>query len=260
MLKIHKLGKIIMNYKQVQKYLQYAIYLFSAVLCLLIGLSMLALEATKKPLAVRERIMNDQVNISKVYNNLPKPWPPEMNKTYVDFGLVDQDGKSFRISDLKGKVILIEMVDMTRAESHIYSGSPTYGSFTGAPQIQVSDPSVMPIINILNKYSEGKIVIPDPDLVLLKIIFYNTAAAQPTAVDATNWANHFKLSRAQNIIVAVPEKDMRSSLTSAILPGFQLIDRNYVLRVDSTGATPKHSLSMTLVPLIPNLLDKPPSN
>ena len=241
-----------MNTILILKYLRYATYVLSAFLVLAIGLSVYILEATKMPPEVRNRIMSDLNNQFKNYSNFPLPWPPQMNKQYPDIGLIDQEGKAFKLSDFRGKIILIETIDMAMAQSQAYSGAATFGPF-GAKTAEV-DKKLQPIQAIIGKYSEGKITLPNPDIIYVKIIFYNATAAQALPTDATNWAEHFKLSKADNIFVAVPDKDLRIAATTSLLPGFQLIDRAFNLRVDSSGLTPKHNLEMTLIPLIPKLL------
>ena len=40
----------------------------------------------------------------------------------------------------------------------------------------------------------------------------------------------------------------------AMIPGFQLIDRDFVLRFDASGHRPRHDLWRDLMPAIPGLL------
>ncbi|MBV1889194.1 MAG: hypothetical protein KUG67_03010 [Proteobacteria bacterium] len=89
----------------------------------------------------------------------------------------------------------------------------------------------------------------------LKIIVYGTDGAAGSRDDAEQWAEHFRLNEEDNIIVAAPSKDMRSDESQSLVRGFQLLDKNMMLRVDSSGVMPKHNLQMTLAPLVPKLIN-----
>jgi cytochrome oxidase Cu insertion factor (SCO1/SenC/PrrC family) len=39
-------------------------------------------------------------------------WPPKLNEPYPDLHLIDQTGSPTRLSDFKGKVILVEPIGM----------------------------------------------------------------------------------------------------------------------------------------------------
>lgn len=226
-----------------KKILRYATIILTTLLLFMIGLSVLVAESSKKPPEVRNRIMADLKNQAAIQASLPKPWPPQMNKPYPNFGLVDQEGKAIKLSDFRGKVILIENVDMGNKVSQALSGGIV--DLPEAPQ---------PIQKIVGEYSEGKVSLPNPEIILIKILYYNEKGERPTQADAARWAAHFKLSRTDNVIVAVPDQDMRAYYTSLIIPGYQLVDRAFNLRVDSAGENPKHSLEMTLIPLLAKLL------
>ncbi len=241
-----------MNAKIFQKILRYSIYAISLALISMIGISVMVLEAGKKPPEVRNRIMKDMTNQHKIVNTLPKPWPPMMNKTYPIFSLIDQEGKPFKISDFQGKVVIVENIDMSTPEAQSLSGARTLGPYGG--EASKFDSNLQPINEIIGRYTEGKVALPHPDIIIVKVIYYNQKGEQPMPADAASWAQHFKLNKAENVIVAVPDKDMRSLATSAILGGYQLIDRAFNLRVDASGPKPKHNLEMTLIPLIPKLL------
>lgn len=241
-----------MNTKTIQKYLSYATRVLAVVLISLIIMSGFILEATKKPPEVRKRMMDDLSNQVKIQKTLPKPWPPQMNKPYADITLVDQEGKPFRLSKFRGKIIILENIDMTMPESQALSGAARYGVF-GDTKIGF-DKTLKPIEDIIGQYSQGKIKLPNPEIMIIKIIYYGPGGAQPVPADAVAWANHFKLSKQNNVIVAITERDMRATFTSVMTPGYQLIDRAFNLRVDSSGLQPKHSLELTFIPLIPKLL------
>ena len=47
---------------------------------------------------------------------------------------------------------------------------------------------------------------------------------------------------------------LHNQASYAMVPGFQLVDRTFVLRWDATGHNPRHSLYRELLPAIPEIL------
>jgi hypothetical protein len=47
---------------------------------------------------------------------------------------------------------------------------------------------------------------------------------------------------------------LRNQASYVMVPGFQLVDRKFVLRWDATGHNPRHDLYRELLPEIPKLL------
>lgn len=237
-----------------QKYLGKAIkFLFGALLFMFLT-SLMVLEWIKKPPEVQKK--NFEKFVAQKYGldfneNYPKPWPPAMNATYPDFDLIDQTGAKFKISDLKGKILLIEWVDMSSPISQAYSNAAESGVFGTVDKI---DQFVLPIEKMIAKETSDALILPNDNVQILKIIIQTQNNQQPQQKDAEEWAAFFKYTKDNNVIVAVPVKDMRGKLTDAITPGFQLLDADLMLRVDSAGANPKHNLQMTLVPMLPKLL------
>ena len=76
----------------------------------------------------------------------------------------------------------------------------------------------------------------------------------PTKEDARAWAQHFKISKDDNHFVTVFPFDMRGNKSFNLIPGFQLIDRNFILRSDAAGHSPKHNLYKQLIPMTPKLV------
>lgn len=234
-------------------------FLISCMVALMF-LSYLALEANKKPAAEITRILEEQNKMRLILakkstgnENLPKVWPPKMNKVYPDIELYDQMGKKFTLSSLEGKVIILEYIDISSPKSQAQSGSATMGAYYGA-KTQEIDNQVKTFNDIIEKTTSGAFNLPHDNVLELKIIVYGPAGSAGSRDDAEHWADHFNLEQSGNVIVAVPSKDMRSDETQSLISGFQLIDKNMMLRVDSSGEEPKHNLRMTLAPLVPKLI------
>ena len=183
----------------------------------------------------------------------PNPWPPVLNQLYPDLELIDQSGETFKLSYLKGKVIIIEPIGMNCPSCQAYSGAHDYGAFEHNP-IEKYSKSFRKIFPL---YAEG-LELPSKDIIFVQLLLYDMRMGKPTAKDAHEWAQHFKFYRKNNHFVAVSPRDMRSAESYAMIPGFQLIDKNFVLRIDSTGHHPKHGLYKHLIPMTPEFVKQVP--
>ncbi len=244
--------------KKIEKALSYAIAIVVCVLISLVFLSITFAEFSKKSMQERQEILSKQRDTIKKFiveakpnENLPKTWPPQMNVTYPDMELLDQKGKEFKISDFAGKVLIIEYVDMSSPISQAHSGAKSKGAFG---IMQDVDKLAETFEDTVQKNADGKINFPNDNVIQLKIIAYTQDGAQPSRDDAWNWAEHFGFERDNNVIVAISKKDIRTPKTQDIVTGFQLVDKNQKLRVDSSGVAPKHNLKLTLIPLFEKLL------
>ena len=68
-------------------------------------------------------------------------WPPKLNEPYPDLHLVDQDGKLTRLSEFKGKIILVEPIGMPCQACQAFCGGHHVGGFRGI-RPQPSLPSI----------------------------------------------------------------------------------------------------------------------
>ena len=60
-----------------------------------------------------ELAKTDQDNSSSSRTYSVSPWPPEVGKPYPDLNLYDHRGNLVKLSQFKGKVLLIEPIGMT---------------------------------------------------------------------------------------------------------------------------------------------------
>ena len=58
----------------------------------------------------------------------------------------------------------------------------------------------------------------------------------------------------ENTVVLVGEDYLIGPASYRMIPGFQLIDRDFVLRYDATGHRPRHDIWRELMPALPSLL------
>lgn len=248
-----------MEREKVDKIINISLKVLFSLLFVLIFLSIMRIEATKKPPEEIKQILEQQqeerIKLAAgepLNDKLPNPWPPKMNKPYPDLPLVASDGTNFKLANYKGKVIVLSFLDMSSPTAQAQSGA----GLSGAYGVTVDkDPLARPFSDVFRTIPESEDMnYPHKDLLEIIVLVYSQEGQQTTVDDAQNWAEHFDLSREDNVIVAVPVKDIRSDETGEVLNGYQLIDKNMILRVDSSGSSPKHNLKMTLMPLVPKLL------
>ncbi len=183
-----------------------------------------------------------------VQSHLPHPWPPLVGQRYPDLELIDPDGGRFRLSQLRGKVIIVEPTGMNCPACQAFSGAHKYGAYENNP---VQD-YVQSFQEVFPRYAGGK-RLPSRDIIFVQLLLYDMKLGHPSVQDAQKWAKHFNIYRVPNYYVAVAARDLRGEASFNMIPGFHLIDRTFVLRADSTGHHPKNDLYRELIPMAAKL-------
>jgi len=178
-------------------------------------------------------------------------WPPVKGKPFPDLELVNQDGKRIHLADFKGKVILVEVVGMTCPACNAFSGAQTRGGYQKTqPQSDLSS-----IKSYFAQYAGVKW--NDPRVVYVQILLFGMNMKTPSADDARKWAAHFDFKTQQReYVFAGIDVFLNSANYGAsydMIPGFFLVDKNFVVRSVSTGHHPKESLYENLLPMVPKL-------
>ena len=172
-------------------------------------------------------------------------WPPVINRTYPDLNLVDQNGERFRLSRLRGKVILLEIAAVPCAGCQAFAGGNKRGGFGGV--------SVQKGLDSIHEYARrygGIDLDRDKNVAFVQLLLYGRSMSNPTQDEVSGWARHFGMARGKNHIVLRGERSMINRQTYNMIPGFHLIDRDFVLRVDSSGHQPTHDLYRELLPAL----------
>lgn len=186
---------------------------------------------------------------ARASSSLPNPWPPVVGKSYPEMELLDSEGHKVRISDFHGSVVLIEPVGMSCAACQAFSGGEEKGGFAGVlPQ------GGLPSVRELLKTYAANTSLDDEHLQFVQILLYDSKMGVPSVEDAAAWARHFGFQGKKNHHVLVGTKEIQGQIAYNLIPGFQLLDKNSVLRSDATGHNPKDNLYTTLLPLLPSLL------
>lgn len=180
----------------------------------------------------------------------PTSWPPVENRLYPDMQLYNQDGKLTRLSDLSGNVIIVQPVAMSCPMSQAFSGA----NQEGKSAFKLCFPTIGVKEFGERMYEYTGIHAKTPELVFVQLLLYNMSNEAPTVDDAKAWARHFDLRTSQNRYVLVATPEMVSKKSNILIPGFQLIDRSFILRSDSTGLLPKRSLYNHFFPELQRLL------
>ena len=177
-------------------------------------------------------------------------WPPRVGEPYPDLQLVDQTGRLTSLAALKGRVLLVEMIGMTCPACQGFSGAKQRGTFGGVD----SDGGLPSIDDLLVQYARGASL--GDDLVLVQLLLFDMKMGAPTADDARAWAAHFHRDAAKHQYVLAGGPALHNQTSYVMVPGFQLVDRGFVLRWDATGHTPRHNLYTELLPAIPAILEE----
>ncbi len=178
-------------------------------------------------------------------------WPPSLGKQYPNLEFIDQNGDTVRISDFKGKLILIEYVGMSCSACQAFSGAHKTGSYK-----KIEPQRGLKSIEEYFPEFTGGLSLSDNRIMFIQILLYDLGMKSPTPEHSKNWAEHFGMDRGNNEIVLVSTDDLRGKASFNMIPGFQLVDKDFILRVDSTGHRPRHNLYTQLLPTIPKLIDK----
>ena len=176
-------------------------------------------------------------------------WPPKRGERFPDLNLLDRNGRIVRLSSFKGKIIILEPVGMTCSACQAFSGGNRVGGLEGV-QPQSDCPE-------LEKYftptSTGA-TLDDPRIVWVQLILYNMQMKAPAVDDLKRWCAHFPDVRRPNCQVLAATPEMLGSASYAMIPGIQLIDRNFVLRSDFRGHGGGDDLGQHLLPLVRQLI------
>lgn len=182
--------------------------------------------------------------------NADVTWPPQVGQPYPDLTLTDLDGHPVRLSDFRGRVLIIEPVGMSCKGCLAFSGGHNLGQFDGhQPQ-----PGLDSFEAYFRRFAGHSL--SDDRLEFIQILFFGPDGRRaPSLADAQRWARHFGPALPDNATVLFAGAGLIGRETAAMIPGFQLVDRNFVLRCDS-GKPPRQDLYRELLPMVPDVLDE----
>ena len=170
-------------------------------------------------------------------------WPPILNSPYPDVEMQTISGKKVKLSSFAGKVILVEPIGMSCPACQAFVGGDKKGGLNGVVP-QGGLPSMDSLL------AQQGISAQDPRLVRVHMLLYGPTMAAPSLKEAQAWAEHFDFGKRPNEVVVFADSSFQNAGSYNMIPGFQLIDRNFILRSDSSGHNPKNNLYKDLLPLL----------
>ena len=174
-------------------------------------------------------------------------WPPKIGEPYPDLALRDVDGNAVQLSSFRGNVLLIEPAGVTCRGCQAFAGGHTAGGLFGK-QPQAGLRSIHEYVE-----SYGGVSLDDDRIQTIQILFYGSSGNDaPTLAEAKKWADHYR-SVAPRTTVLVADSSMVNATTRAMIPGFHLVDRDFILRC-AAGNPPQKDLYRDLIPKIAGLL------
>jgi hypothetical protein len=168
--------------------------------------------------------------------------------------LLNSHGERIALNSLAGRVILVEPIGMDCPACNAFAGGnrPGASGFQGV-QPQGGLPSVD---EMLGSYAKG-VSLSDDRIVLVHLLLYRPGrGGAPKLETARLWAKHFGIEDSEDTLVLVGESYLIGPASYKMIPGFQLIDADFVLRFDASGHHPKHDLWRELLPAVPSLMDQ----
>jgi hypothetical protein len=179
---------------------------------------------------------------------MPFAWPPKLGSQYPDLTLVDHTGATRRLSEFRGKIILIELVGIPCGACQAYAGAHEVGAF-GGEKVQAN-------LESIERYARrfGGFNLNDPRVVFVQLLLFNSNLDAPSPAEGRAWAEHFRTDRYRNRVVLVGTSSLATKDSYDMIPGFQLIDRDFTLVRDSCGHQPTHNLYTDLLPTMGKLV------
>jgi len=183
----------------------------------------------------------------KALQAFPTFWPPVVGRTYPEIELCDLTGKKVKLSSYAGRVILLEPIGMSCPACQAFVGGEKKGGINGdTPQGGTSS---------LESYLAAAGVSPtDTRVVHVQLLLYGPNMGVPTLAEAQAWAKHFDFGRRSNEVILIGDQRYINQHSYDMIPGMQLIDKNFVLVCDATGHNPRSSLFGELIPSVSKLL------
>jgi hypothetical protein len=179
----------------------------------------------------------------------PSGWPPVLGAPYPDLELIDQTGARVRLSSFRGRVIVVEPIGMSCPACQAFSGAHRVGAFGGVvPQRDLRS---------FEEYVSaggGGPLFRNESVVFVQLLLFDLAMGVPTAADAAKWAAHFGFRRERHQLVLAGSAALQGKAGYDMVPGFQLVDRDFKLVVDSTGHRPRQDLYRDLIPSLARML------
>ena len=177
-------------------------------------------------------------------------WPPQVGKKFPNVDFIDAEGNKVRLAQFKGKILLVEMIGMSCSACNAFSGALERGGFSGI----IPQPGLPSIHKLIADYSGG-VSLDDSRIHFVQILLYNLQMKAPSPRDLKLWAEHFGFDKQKNVTILGGTPELIGPASYNLIPGFQLVDKNLILRSDSSGHHPRDNLYTKLLPMLGKLVE-----
>jgi len=177
-------------------------------------------------------------------------WPPQVGQRFPNVAFVDQHGTTVHLQDLQGRILLIEPIGMPCEACQAFVGGHEHGGFGG-----VQPQPDMPSIDELAR-TYGGVDLNDPRILKVQLLLFSLDMTAPAAKDAQRWADHFGIANSADHLVLAGNDSLLDADTFRLIPGFWLVDEDFVVRADSCGHHSHDDLYRDLLPALGPLLNE----
>lgn len=191
-----------------------------------------------------QRYLTLAAGVEEAAAPLPWAWPPEVGQAYPELRLLDDQGREVSLSSFKGKVILVETAGMTCPACNAFAGANKLGGFGGVtPQADLAE-----LETYVRQFAGGD-WLSSPEVVFVQLLLTGPDTSRaPTVAELARWRDHFQLrGRFPGIVLLAGDPRMVAE-GYKLVPGFQLIDRDFILRYSSAGHRAPHDLYRDVLP------------
>jgi len=168
----------------------------------------------------------------------------------IEFGMADKSVK--KISDFKGKALLVELVDMASPLSLAWAGAK------GRPGPLILFAPQPGVPSLRQSFKKAGLSLEDPRLVHIQILVLSPERNPMRPWDFERWSRQFhqNLKKPPLLISGAPEFLLPpyDDETLSRLPGLFLVDKNGVVRSQAAGVEAERHLQSDLLPAAASLL------
>lgn len=173
-------------------------------------------------------------------------WPPEEGQPFPVMPLLSPTLEKRMTESFRGRVTLIEYAAMTSPVTQALAGSNDRGPY-GAVAMS---PSFKRLEQYFPDYSGG---IQAGDINRVQILMTDLRSQIVSPALAQAWSEHFELESKHGRTVLIASAALLQGTGAELIGGFQLLDKNMIVRADATRTRSK-TLFSVLFPLLPRLV------
>ena len=184
-----------------------------------------------------------------------QPWPMKIGQPFPEVDFLGYGGMRWRMSQLKGRVVLVMTVDMGDSSSTTLAGAKEAGMFQITPTLSDKHSLEETIRQTYPGFS-----FENPRIVVVEIITRNRAGFFPNVEEVNKWTDHFRSARRGEVIVVGATGAMVGPESASAIPGMYLIDRQGITRFGFANNKRTPDTESTLYRMMMGLCDAAPKD